>query len=78
MEEPHTPPSGGDKTVTFATPPSHVPPEIDLDAEGAPWRYHTVVDCINTSEPRELDSDELLLVASEEPTSFEQANADPS
>ena len=65
MEEPHTPPSGGDKTTRFAMPPSHVPPEIDLDDEGAPRRYRTVEDCINTSEPRELDPEELLLVASE-------------
>jgi len=45
---------------------------------GAPRRYRRVTDCINTSEPRELDPGELLLAATEEPTTFEQANADPA
>uniref|UniRef100_A0A0A9BBV2 Reverse transcriptase Ty1/copia-type domain-containing protein n=1 Tax=Arundo donax TaxID=35708 RepID=A0A0A9BBV2_ARUDO len=77
-EEPQTPAANGGNTIRFATPPSHIPSGIDLDDEGAPRRYRTVADCINTSEPRELEPDELLLAAAEEPATFKQANADPA
>lgn len=77
-EEHGTPAVADDNTIKFATPPSHVPDDIDIDGEGAPCRYRTVEDCIITSEPKELDLDELLLAASEEPNTFEQANTDPA
>nr|CAB3451780.1 unnamed protein product [Digitaria exilis] len=80
MEEPHTPPAAGslNPDITFASPPSHISSDIDLDGEGAPRRFRMVDDCINTSEPVEFDPDELLLAASEEPNTFEQANIDPA
>ena len=37
-----------------------------------------VENCINTSEPCVLDPDEWLLVATEEPTTFDEANIDPA
>lgn len=37
-----------------------------------------MADCVATSEPRELDLDELLLAASEQPNTFEEANSDPA
>lgn len=37
----------------------------------------TVVDCINTSEPLELDPSELLLAVSEEPTKIDEVNTEP-
>ena len=62
--------------IGFATPPTHIPSGMDLSDEGVPRRYRTVTDCINTSEPRELEMEELLLAAAKEPAMFEQANVD--
>lgn len=64
--------------IVFASPPSHVPSGIDLDDAEAPRRYRLVTDSINSSEPRQLDLDELLFAATEEPSTFEQANKDPA
>ena len=69
---------GGGIDIGFATPPMHIPSGMDLSDEGAPRRYRMVTDCINTSEPRELEMEELFLAAAEEPATFEQENVDPS
>ena len=69
---------GGGIDIGFTTPPTHIPSGMDLSDEGAPRRYRMVTDCINTSEPRELEMEELFLAAAEEPATFEQANVDPA
>lgn len=62
--------------VKFASPPSHVPSEIGFDDEGAPRRYRMVADCMESAKPIELNPNELFLVASEEPNTYEEAQGD--
>lgn len=77
-QEPDVPSAVDSNSVKFALPPPYVPEDIDLSDEGAPRRYRLVQDCVDTSEPTELDLDELLLAASEESNTFEQAKGDPA
>ncbi|KAH7851042.1 hypothetical protein Vadar_006503 [Vaccinium darrowii] len=76
--EHHTPVADEQETrgVKFVSPPSHMSSEKEFDDEGAPRRYRMMADCMDTTEPVELSSNELLLAASEEPNTFEEANGD--
>ncbi|KAF0890516.1 hypothetical protein E2562_003731 [Oryza meyeriana var. granulata] len=48
-------------------------PNLD-DDQGAPRRYRSITNINATSEPMELDSDELYLLAAEEPSTFAEAD----
>ncbi|OAE29316.1 hypothetical protein AXG93_3102s1430 [Marchantia polymorpha subsp. ruderalis] len=81
-EEQHTPLASeqaeDSNGIKFISPSSSMPSGMEHDDEGAPRRYRTVADCVATSERQELHLDELLLAASEEPNTFEEANSDPA
>ncbi|WVZ91404.1 hypothetical protein U9M48_037581 [Paspalum notatum var. saurae] len=53
-------------------------PELEESDEEAPRRFRKVADCIDAAEPRTLEPEEWLLVATEEPPSYEEAATDPA
>lgn len=68
------PPSPSSPVVEFVSLPDATPDGDDDD--GAPRRYRTVANILGTTAPVELDSDELYLVAAEEPNNFSEAEHD--
>ncbi|BAH94361.1 Os08g0484000 [Oryza sativa Japonica Group] len=68
------PPSPSSPVVEFVSLPDATPDGDDDD--GAPRRYRTVANILGTTAPVELDSDELYLVAAEEPSNFSEAEHD--
>ncbi|KAF0910674.1 hypothetical protein E2562_004666 [Oryza meyeriana var. granulata] len=83
-----TPPPSGDPTpepavfpsepispqMEFVSPPT-ADPNLD-DDQGAPRRYRSITNINSTTEPVELDSDELCLLAAKEPCTFAEADHD--
>lgn len=70
-----TPPRGpGAPGVEFVSPPT-TEPNVDEDHD-VPRRFRTISNILDTSWPMELEADELYLVATEEPSSFEEAAHD--
>ncbi|WVZ88092.1 hypothetical protein U9M48_034645 [Paspalum notatum var. saurae] len=65
--------------ATRPTSPPQVDPELEQkDDDGAPRRYCSLNDCIAAAEPRTLDPDEWLLMATDEPSTYNEAATDPA
>ncbi|WVZ48804.1 LOW QUALITY PROTEIN: hypothetical protein U9M48_000211 [Paspalum notatum var. saurae] len=57
---------------------AHSAPEPEESDEEAPRWYRKLTDCIEAAEPRTMEPGEWLLVATEEPSSYDEAATDPA
>lgn len=62
--------------VVYATSPSSVPSDNQLDDKVAPRQFRILQDCIDNSEEVSLVPEELFLAGYEEPKMFAEANID--
>ncbi|KAF0925724.1 hypothetical protein E2562_017285 [Oryza meyeriana var. granulata] len=70
--------------IKFVSPPTNVSDAVDDDSYGCHRRYRTISNMLATTEPvaaqagEDGEPDELLHLATEEPTSSDEAATDPA
>ncbi|KAF0888991.1 hypothetical protein E2562_020197 [Oryza meyeriana var. granulata] len=76
--------AAGVEDIEFVSPPANVSDVVDDDSRGCHRRYRTVSNVLATTEPvaaqadEDGEPDEHLHLATEEPTSFDEAATDPA
>ncbi|WVZ51069.1 LOW QUALITY PROTEIN: hypothetical protein U9M48_002253 [Paspalum notatum var. saurae] len=70
-------PEGSPQAGHGSTPP-HINPEPEQEEDGASRRYRKLSDCIAEAEPHTLDPNEWLMMATEEPSTYDEAATDPA